>query len=926
MARAGALVAPAGALLAATVALVCLALRWQERHSAGPLVVMGPATALGILLAASSLLLLRSPRESAWRHRLGSLAGAATGVLGAVFAWRYAAEWHTGLAEAVFDRWGGFWWAQRPSPVTCAGLILLGGALVALGTQRLRHWADAGASAALFVALTALIGHAYGASALYGLNRWGGTAVSTAASLGAIALGIVFADETRGMAAAIVSEGPAGHFLCRLLPAALLGPPLFGLLIRAAERAALVDAAFGTALFVVLVTVLITGHVLRQGQAVHAMHVQREQLLAQEREVSDRVTNILESVTDAFFTVDTRWRFTYVNREAERLLRRSRGELLGRDLWQEFPEAAGSIFQREYRRAMAERKTVQFEGRYPPLDAWFDVRAYPAASGLSVYFRDVTARRRAQERLRESEERFRTLAENATMAIFVIDASSTIEFANPAVERIFGYARAEMVGRSLAMLMPEDQRPLHDAGVRRYLESGRRNISWEGVELPGLTRDGRVVPLEISFGEFVREGRRYFTGIARDISERKQSEAAMRESEERFRALANSLPQLAWMADPSGWIYWYNQRWHEYTGTTHEEVEGWNWRKLHHPAHVERVVSKIRRAFETGEQWEDTFPLRSKTGEYRWFLSRALPIRDAEGHVLRWLGTNTDITGQMEAAAERERLLAKEQEARAEADRRRVELERVTESRARLIRGFSHDVRNPLGVIDAQAWILEDGQLFGALNDKQWQSVQRIRRSIRTSLGLIEDLLELARAEAGQIELNTVDTDVGQLAREAADDFQAHALGVGLALEVRAPQGLRTGTDPVRVRQVLGNLLSNAVKYAPQGHVTVDAALRQAGGPRPGEWIAVSVIDSGPGIPKDKVEQIFHEFTRLEPHAQQGLGIGLAISRRIAQLLGGDLAVESEVGRGSAFTLWLPMRRAVVTRAGQPSAAGAAGA
>ena len=145
-------------------------------------------------------------------------------------------------------------------------------------------------------------------------------------------------------------------------------------------------------------------------------------------------------------------------------------------------------------------------------------------------------------------------------------------------------------------------------------------------------------------------------------------EAERREpaSERSFRALANSIPQLAWMADATGWIFWYNQRWYEYTGTTLEEMQGWGWQQVHHPDHVARVVDRIRHAFETGEPWEDTFPLRSKAGEYRWFLSRALPITDADGKVIRWFGTNTDVTQQLEAAAERERLLERERGSRAQ--------------------------------------------------------------------------------------------------------------------------------------------------------------------------------------------------------------------------------------------------------------------
>ncbi|WP_420130358.1 PAS domain S-box protein [Longimicrobium sp.] len=507
----------------------------------------------------------------------------------------------------------------------------------------------------------------------------------------------------------------------------------------------------------------------------------RERLLRTEREAREQVTTILESITDAFFAVNREWRFTYVNHEAERLLQRSREELLGRVVWNEFPEAVGATFEREYHRAVQEQTTVQFEEYFAPLDAWFDVRAYPTSDGLSVYFSNVT--------------------------------------------------------------------------------------------------------------------------------QRKQAEQALRESEERFRALGNSIPQLAWMADPDGWIFWYNERWHEYTGTTLDEMQGWGWRKVHHPAHVDRVVAGIRRSFETGEPWEDTFPLRSRTGEYRWFLSRAVPIRDDEGKVVRWFGTNTDVTAEIEASAEREELLRAEQEARAEAERRREELERVTESRTRLMRGFSHDVKNPLGAADGYAQLLEDG-IYGDLSDTQRDSIGRIRRSLRVSLRLINDLLELARAESGQIEIHCAATDVMQAAREVADDFRAQAAAAGLDVDVRGPVGLHAETDPTRMRQILANLLSNAVKYAPNGQVTVSAELPPTGnGPRPGPCVAVRVADTGPGIPADKRESIFQEFTRLDPEAQQGAGVGLAISRRIARLMGGDLTVESEPGHGSTFTLWLPPAR-----------------
>jgi PAS domain S-box-containing protein len=143
----------------------------------------------------------------------------------------------------------------------------------------------------------------------------------------------------------------------------------------------------------------------------------------------------------------------------------------------------------------------------------------------------------------------------------------------------------------------------------------------------------------------------------RDYSARSLAEEALREGEGRFRTLANNIPQLAWMADEKGYIFWYNDRWFDYTGTTHEEMEGSGWQELYHPDHVRQVVEKISRCFRTGEVWEDTFPLRGRDGNYRLFLSRAVPIRDPQGKILRWFGTNTDISESKESGAKYRGLL-----------------------------------------------------------------------------------------------------------------------------------------------------------------------------------------------------------------------------------------------------------------------------
>lgn len=229
------------------------------------------------------------------------------------------------------------------------------------------------------------------------------------------------------------------------------------------------------------------------------------------------------------------------------------------------------------------------------------------------------------------------------------------------------------------------------------------------------------------------------------------------------------------------------------------------------------------------------------------------------------------------------------------------------ESRARLMRGFSHDVKNPLGAAEGHAYILEE-EILGALSPKQRETMARIRQAIRSALNLIDDLLEIARAESGQISVHPEPTDVEKAARETVAEYRAQAEAARLMLVVGCDDAVPTvETDVHRLRQILGNLVSNAVKYTECGRIDVRISVREtADAPGPGPWICIDVADTGIGIPEEQQNLLFQEFTRLDPTARGGAGLGLAISRHIARALGGEITLESEVGEGSTFTLWLP--------------------
>jgi PAS domain S-box-containing protein len=381
------------------------------------------------------------------------------------------------------------------------------------------------------------------------------------------------------------------------------------------------------------------------------------------------------------------------------------------------------------------------------------------------------------------------------------------------------------------------------------------------------------------------------------------------ESDARFRQIAENLSTVVWLSDPSfRRLLYVNGAYARLWGRVPEQLytnpdafmEGV------HPDDREQVRGALGKSPDGGSDVE--FRVVRPDGEIRWVWGRGFPVRDDSGQVFRMAGIIEDITERRQHLIERERLLENERRAREAAEERRLELERVTESRARLVRGFTHDVKNPLGAADGFLALLEEGVL-GVLPTPQRAWIDRARRSIGHALELIRHLLDLARAESGELEIRSADTDLADVLRDVAEAFRAQAASKALELAVDVPPRLpAVRTDATRVRQVFGNLVSNAVKYTPPGgHIVICTSVERADGETDRRRLAIKVSDDGSGIPEHQLPLLFAEFTRFDHGAAEGTGIGLAISKKIAEALGGQITVASCVGRGSTFTLHLPL-------------------
>jgi len=488
-------------------------------------------------------------------------------------------------------------------------------------------------------------------------------------------------------------------------------------------------------------------------------------------------------------------------------------------------------------------------------ERWWAPRNIPVlrADGSVRYIihqvEDVTGEVRERQRALDAEAgeaQFRELADAIPGLVFEIGPDGRNTYVNEQYCAYTGMAFADLLGEGW-------HRVFHPADRERISTEWREGIAGgQPVATEGRIRraDGawrwfllRITAIRNAAGR-VEKG----IGVCTDIDDAKHAESALRAREEQFRTMADSLPQLAWMADEKGWIYWYNRRWYEYTGTTLEEMAGWGWTRVHHPEHVDRVVESIQHAWDTGERWEETFPLKGADGRYRWFLTHAEPIRDAEGRVIRWFGTNTDIT-------ERQK---------------REDFQKL------LIGEISHRVKNSLALVSAllhlQARNVEPGAR-AALEDAS----SRIQ-----AVAIVHDQL-WREADAREIDLAPF---LSNLAAAIATTAPKHDTIVQVdPVIVSADQAVPIG---LFVNELVTNAYKHAYVEGEEGEVRITGKRIS-----PDDY-RLQVSDAGRGLPAD---------FDLE---QGRTSLGIRVITKLARQLDGHLTAE-RAEPGARFTLQFPV-------------------
>ncbi|HSM84479.1 MAG TPA: PAS domain S-box protein [Nodosilinea sp.] len=621
-------------------------------------------------------------------------------------------------------------------------------------------------------------------------------------------------------------------------------------------------------------------------------------LRAEAQAVTENLGRVLTSISDEFMMFDADWRFTYVNDRAVAALQRPREALLGQSIWAVFPGAVSTSFYAELHRAVAAQTATTFELFCEEQGRWLENRVYPFSNGVSLLRVDITARKNLERALQISQDQLDSILNTAPASIarcrFFADRTYVLDYRSVGCEALTGYSLAEITPELWAeRTFEEDYAAI--AGPMFEAVFAERPIT---VEYRFRHRDGSLRWIADSLTSRRAEAQDCWivTMVGMDITPRRQAEEALRESEDRYRVLAEAMPQMVWMADRSGVQYW-NQRWYDYTGLPREDALGVGGTNVVHPEEQGRVMELWQLALEQGVGFDLEQRIRRHDGVYRWFLNRGLPVQDASsGEVTRWVGTITDVDDKKQLETQRARLLEQERIAREAA-------ENANRIKDEFLAVLSHELRSPLNPILGWAKLLRTTQLN---ETKTAYALEVIERNARLQAQLIDDLLDVSRILRGKLVLNTLPTALTAVIDDALETVRALAEAKGVELHTQLDDAPFTVMgDGNRLKQVVWNLLSNAVKFTPQGG-RVAVQLSYAG-----PWAEIRVSDTGKGIAADFLPHVFDRFRQADSTTTRdfgGLGLGLAIADQIVEMHQGTIAADSPGdGQGATFTVRLPV-------------------
>lgn len=490
--------------------------------------------------------------------------------------------------------------------------------------------------------------------------------------------------------------------------------------------------------------------------------------------------------------------------------------------------------------------------------------------------------------LLEQNARLKAIVETVLSGIITINYVGQIETFNTAAQDIFGYDASEVIGQNVRMLMPNPFHDEHDAYIKNYRDSGEPKIIGTGREVIGRRKDGTEFPMDLAVSEMQLDGKQMFTGIVRDITEIRNLE----ESQQRLAHITQVMPEALIVVDLDGKITDWNPAAETMFGYSKDEILGRPTSTIHVPQTIASYRDQIAYALKTAGEYFGEMQCIRKDGTRISVELSAITLKGFDGSIIGNIGINRNVT---------ERRLAADQILRA-----KEEAEAANRAKSDFLSSMSHELRTPLNAILGFSQLLQTDPEYPLASDQN-ESVQHILKGGRHLLTLIDEVLDLAKIEEGSVGLSIEDVEVAPILLDCLETLQplADEAGIKIRGETHEAPSICVRADRTRLKQVLINLLSNAIKYNTSGGSVIISY-----GPNVGPTgLRINITDTGPGIKENQRKQVFQPFDRLGREAgdTEGTGIGLTITKRLIEVMGGSIDFESEVGKGSTFWIELPM-------------------
>ncbi|MDY0227584.1 MAG: PAS domain S-box protein [Desulfomicrobium apsheronum] len=512
---------------------------------------------------------------------------------------------------------------------------------------------------------------------------------------------------------------------------------------------------------------------------------------------------------------------------------------------------------------------------------------------ITGVIQDVTEMKKAEISLRESEQRYREIFNATSEAIFISEADTgRLLDVNDAMLTMYGYHSKEAVLAGNIGDLSSNEEPFTEAEAQKRIVAAfhgeRLQFDWQAKR-----HDGTVFPVEITLRHSIIGGRKRIIAAARDITERKRAETALRESEHHFRTLANAGTALIWTSGPDMLCDYFNDAWLDFTGRNLEQELGHGWAEGVHPDDFDRCQNFYLAKFNLREAFEIEYRLSHADGSYRWILDLGNPRHDSAGAFIGYIGHCYDIT---ERKHNEQALIQAKEDAEA-----------ANNAKSSFLANMSHEIRTPLNGIMAMMQVLE----MTPLNPEQAKYVSMAMTSSDRLARLLTDLLDLSRIESGRMVLREEEFGARELCESVFELFLVASREKGIKLESSLDPALppRMLGDESRLRQILFNLIGNAVKFTNTGSVTLEMTPLRFENGQP--LVLMSVTDTGIGIPTERLDELFQPFSQVETsytRKYQGAGLGLSIVRRLVELMDGHIIMDSVPDEGTSVHVILPLK------------------